>query len=212
MAQRVHTVLFPHLEEAIQNISTLPISEVRKGQLAPLANYLKEKRTKSQQVNLLFICTHNSRRSHLSQVWAQALSAWCGFENLSCYSGGTETTAMYPAVAKTLENDGFSVLKLSAHPNPIYGIKYGEAAHPVVAFSKEFAHGFNPSTHFAAVMTCSHADANCPFVPGAEERFSVPFDDPKQYDGTAREAEMYLARSRQIASEFLYVFNQATAP
>jgi arsenate reductase len=203
------TKLLDGLRETIQDIDTIQVPEERLAQLAPLAHYIREKQRARQAINLLFICTHNSRRSHLSQIWAQALSAWYGFKDLTCYSGGTETTAMYPTVAQTLAAEGFSITAISAPPNTVYAVTYSETEHPVIAFSKEFGHSFNPSSGFAAVMTCSQADENCPFVPGAEKRFSLPYDDPKEYDGTPREAEMYRSRSRQIAAELMIIFKKA---
>ena len=45
------------------------ISAERQGVLQQLVEYIKEKINSQQPINLTFICTHNSRRSHLGQVW-----------------------------------------------------------------------------------------------------------------------------------------------
>jgi arsenate reductase len=37
-------------------------------------------------------------------------------------------------------------------------------------------------------MTCSEADKNCPIVLGALDRISLPYNDPKEADGTPEEA------------------------
>ena len=68
------------------------------------------------------------------------------------------------------------------------------------------------SRDFGAIMTCSHADENCPFVNGAEMRMTISFDDPKDFDGTPEEAEMYKERACQIGREILYSFSQIRIP
>jgi arsenate reductase len=110
--------------------------------------------------------------------------------------------------AKTLEQAGFKIEVLSEGKNPVYAIKYAENEHPIVGFSKTFDHPFNPKSEFAAIMTCSDADANCPFIPGAEKRIPVKYDDPKAFDNTPQQAEKYIERSKQIAAEMLYVFSK----
>jgi arsenate reductase len=77
----------------------------------------------------------------------------------------------------------------------------------MICFSKKFDDDFNPKTNFAAIMTCSEADENCPFVPGAEFRKSITYTDPKEADGTNREVEVYDERCRQIATEMFYMMN-----
>jgi arsenate reductase len=56
-------------------------------------------------------------------------------------------------------------------------------------------------------MTCSEAEQNCPFVPGAELRVSTTYEDPKIFDGTKEQDEKYIERSLQIARENLYIFS-----
>ena len=57
-------------------------------------------------------------------------------------------------------------------------------------------------------MTCSHAEENCPYIPGTEARIPVMYDDPKAFDGTALETAKYDERCQQIAAEMFYVFSQ----
>ena len=108
---------------------------------------------------LNFICTHNSRRSHLAQVWAQVASAHYHIPKVQCYSGGTEETALFPKVTETLSGQGFAVFKISERDNPVYAIKYGENDLPIIGFTKRYDSPFNPASAFAAVMTCSQVDA-----------------------------------------------------
>ncbi len=198
--------LYPEIEVIINNFDTSNISGERKKILQLLIDYIQVKKNTSQEIRLNFICTHNSRRSHLSQIWAQTLAAHFNISNVSCYSGGTEATALFPMVAKTLEESGFYFSIISKGENPIYAIKYGENELPVIGFSKTFDSNFNPSSNFAALMTCSHADENCPFIAGAEKRIPMTFKDPKAFDNTPQQAEKYKERSLQIATELYYVF------
>ncbi|MBR9854285.1 MAG: protein-tyrosine-phosphatase [Algicola sp.] len=200
--------LFDTINQFVSNLDTTSISEERKQTLAPLVEYVLEKANNGKSIRLNFICTHNSRRSHLSQIWAQTMAHYFEIKNVSCYSGGTEATALFPMVASTLAKTGFEVNTLSEGKNPIYGIKFSENEHPVICFSKRMDDDFNPKSDFAAIMTCSQADEGCPFVPGAKKRIPVTYDDPKAFDGTPQQVEKYSERSKQIATEMFYVFSQ----
>ena len=192
----------------IQTFSAENISAERKEVLAPLITYIRDKQSKGQTIRLNFICTHNSRRSHLSQIWAQTMAYHFGFKNVFCYSGGTEATAMFPKIGETLSNQGFDILKLSETSNPVYAVKYAQNEHPIICFSKEYNHAFNPSGNYAAIVTCNSADEACPIVFGAEARFPVKYDDPKAFDHTALMDAKYAERSLQIGEEMWYVFGQ----
>lgn len=200
--------MFPELKQFIDRLDLTKISKERKPALQPLVDYIEEKLSHQQEIRLNFICTHNSRRSHFSQVWAQALAFHFGIKNITCYSGGTEATAVYPSVVETLKNSGFKIIKLSEGPNSVYSIKFSENEHPVIAFSKKFDEEFNPESGFAAIMTCSQADEGCPFIAGAERRIAINFEDPKSADGTCRESEKYEEKNLEIATDLLYVFSQ----
>lgn len=201
-------MLYSKIKCILESLNMESISDVRKEALAPLINYLAGKIKNREEIRLNFICTHNSRRSHLSQVWAQVMAAYFDIPKVFTYSGGTEATAMFPKVAETLEEHGFSILALSEGENPVYAVKYAQNAHPVIGFSKTYDHAFNPVSGFAAIMTCSQADAGCPFISGAEKRIPITYDDPKEFDGTPQQQEKYRERSLQIATELLYVFSK----
>ena len=190
----------------LKSIETL--SEERKIVLQPLVDYVQGKVETDQTIRLNFICTHNSRRSHLSQIWAQAMAYHFGVKNIYCYSGGTEATAMFPKVAETLRNQGFQIQKLGETENPVYAVKYAQNEAAVICFSKEYNNEFNPKSEFGAIMTCNNADEGCPIVFGAEARFPVKYDDPKASDNTPEQTQVYAERSLQIAAEMFYVFSQ----
>ncbi|WP_115463116.1 arsenate-mycothiol transferase ArsC [Winogradskyella aurantiaca] len=196
------------LQTTIDGLDIHSIPAERLVVLKPFINYLQTKVTEGGQINLNLICTHNSRRSHLSQVWAQTMAHVHEINNVNCYSGGTEATAVFPKVIETLSSQGFQIHALSDGANPVYAIKYDESDPAIIGFSKTFDDAFNAQSDFAAVMTCSHADENCPFIPGANTRIALNYEDPKLFDGTPQQNEKYLERSLQIATEMKYVFSQ----
>lgn len=201
-------ILFPEIENVINALDFESISEDRKIVLSPLVEYIQSKASSQLEIRLNLICTHNSRRSHLSQVWAQTAAAYYNINDVFCYSGGTEATAMFPMAAKTLAKQGFQIKTIAEGSNPIYTIKYAPNEHPVIGFSKTYDDDFNPQSEFVAIMTCSQADGGCPFIAGAEMRIPITFEDPKAFDNTPQQAEKYEERSLQIANEMFYVFSQ----
>jgi arsenate reductase len=198
--------LFRDIKLVINSLETATILQERKEILQNLIDYIQTKVNSKETIRINFICTHNSRRSHLSQVWAQTMAFFFGIENVFCYSGGTEATALFPMAAKTLSNAGFEIAILSEGKNPVYAIKYAENEHPIIGFSKKLDDDFNPKSQFIAIMTCDAANEACPFVPGAEKRISMMFLDPKAFDNTPQQEEKYQERSLQIATELKYVF------
>jgi len=200
--------LFEEIRKVISSISIESLSQERKTILRPLIEYIQTKVDSQEDIRLNLICTHNSRRSHLSQVWAQTAAAYFDINNVHCYSGGTEATALYPMIAKTLERSGFKINPLSEGQNPIYAIKFGKNEPPIIGFSKTYDAPFNPESGFAAILTCSHADGACPYIAGAEKRIPITYEDPKAFDSTPLQSEKYLERSLEIASEMIYVFSQ----
>ncbi|WP_422355455.1 protein-tyrosine-phosphatase [Roseivirga pacifica] len=193
--------LLASLEQAAQ----LEISAERKSILQPLINYVQTKLDSGEAVNLNFICTHNSRRSQFSQIWAQAAADYFGIP-IKSLSGGVEVTAFNERAVEAIKRNGFRVSS-KGQTNPVYFVFNSDDNEPLSAFSKLYDDSVNRTDKFAAVMTCSHADENCPFIPGTEKRISVTYEDPKAFDGTAEEAEKYDERSLQIASEMHYVFS-----
>lgn len=200
--------MYPKLKETISCILKSEVNQGRRITLQPLIDYIQHKRNLNQDIHINFICTHNSRRSHLSQVWAQVAAAYYTITNVYCYSGGTEETALFPTIADTLNNAGFEVHTISGGSNPVYAFKYMENVPPIISFSKRHDDTYNPQSAFAAVMTCSQADIGCPFIVGAEIRIPITYADPKVSDGTNQQTKTYKKRSLEIASEMFYVFSQ----
>ncbi len=183
------------------------ISSERKALLNHLVHYLQNKHNRTQETHLIYICTHNSRRSHFGQVWAQLAAAHFGFHRVKTFSGGTEATRVHANTIAAFIRAGFEV-KVSGHAeNPNVDLHYGEPK-PMLCFSKSYDHTANPQKDFAAIMTCSEAEENCPFIPGAEFRLGTTYADPKAFDGTTDQDKAYDERCRQIATECLYVFSK----
>ncbi|MBT8305143.1 MAG: protein-tyrosine-phosphatase [Bacteroidia bacterium] len=199
--------MFETITEHIKALDISSINEERKETLQQLIDYIKNKITTKDPIRLNFICTHNSRRSHLSQIWAQTMAAFYKLDYVNCYSGGTEATAMFPKVGETLANQGFKIKKLSENDNPVYSVKYADNEPAIIAFSKRFEDEFNPRSGFAAIMTCSSADEGCPLVNGCDKRIAITYEDPKKSDGTPQQTETYFNRSLQIATEMKFVFS-----
>lgn len=200
--------LFSEIEQVIKRLNPQTISVERKAILQPLTEFIQSKVSSHQEIRINFICTHNSRRSHLSQVWAQTLAYHFNIKNVFCYSGGTEATALFRMVVETLQNSGFQINTISENENPVYIIKYADNQHPIIGFSKRWDDDFNPKSEFAAIMTCDSANEACPFVSGAEKRIPITFEDPKVFDNTPQQVEKYNERSMQIATELFYIFSQ----
>ena len=182
------------------------ITAERKELLASLAMHIQQQLAKRSTISLTFICTHNSRRSHFAQIWAQVAVAYYGLNNIVFYSGGTEVTAFNPHAVKALQAAGLIIEVSEEIENPHYWVKYSDSFSAIEAFSKKYADAPNPSSDYTAVLTCSEADEACPVVFGANARFKITFEDPKKSDGTPEQDAVYLSRCKQIAMEMLFTF------
>lgn len=183
------------------------IPEARKVLLARIAAYIEHRYARAEDIRLVFICTHNSRRSHFGQIAAALAAEYYAIDRVRVFSGGTEATAFHPNAIQALRHLGFSVESADATAkNPVWMVRFGEHAQ-TTCFSKVFNDPANPDKHFAAIMTCSDAEQNCPFVPGTELRIGTTYEDPKVSDGTPEQAATYQERFLQIAREMLYCFS-----
>lgn len=194
-----------------QYISTLvkdfnSIHQRRKAVLQRIAEAIQSQLHTYQESQLIFICTHNSRRSHLGQIWAAVAAYYYGIENLKTFSGGTEATAFNPRAVSALEKAGLRI-KNPGGKNPVYEVRFAEDANPLLCFSKKYNDPPNPQKNFIALMTCDEADQNCPVILGTEYRFAIPYHDPKEADGTDEEITRYEERCRQIATEMFYLMS-----
>ncbi len=197
--------MYHTIKQIIDKIDFETISTERKSELKVLSDYIQRKKNANNTVHLNFICTHNSRRSQFSQIWAKVAADYFKID-ASTYSSGVEVTAMNKRVVDSLKRFGFDI-EGEGNDNPHYSVVYSASSKALTAFSKLIEDASNPTENFAAIMTCAHADENCPIVVGCEDCIPIRYDDPKAFDDTALQSCMYDYRSFQIASEMFYVFS-----
>ena len=199
--------LAEYVAERTDEFARIPAA--RRADLERLAAYLRDRRAAGEPIRLTFICTHNSRRSHLGHLWAAVAAAYYDVPDVETFSGGTEATAFNPRAVAALRRAGFRIEPDGAESNPRYEVRSGDSLPPAVCFSKRYDRPPNPTADFAAVLVCGEADAACPHVPGAAWRLALPYEDPKAADDTPAEAARYDERTAQIAREMLYAFSRA---
>lgn len=208
----LHADVTAHLQtwDAAGTPSTLDAD--RQAALVEVADWIRSQRDAGAPAHLTFVCTHNSRRSHMAQLWAQAAAVHQGLDHVHAWSGGTEATAFNPRAVSALVAHGMDITpsgEVIGDANVVYTTRLGPGLPPLRSFSKTFADPFNPQSDFAAVMVCSSADASCPYVEGAALRIAVPYLDPKASDGTPEEAATYGAKSLEIGAEMAWLMAQA---
>jgi len=204
---RLDSPLREYVEARAAEFDQIP--EERRAQLAEIAVFVRTRVRLGQPALLTFICTHNSRRSHLAQVWAKVAATYYGAHGVETFSGGTEATAFNPRAIQALKRAGFAIATSEPDKsNPHYHVRFHDSGPTMECFSKVYHEDPNPKKDFCAVMTCSQADQSCPLVAGAALRIAVPYEDPKAFDGTPEETERYDERCKQIAREMLYIFSK----
>ncbi len=196
----------PYIEKLTDEFDQIPAD--RQKELKKAALFIRTKIQAGEPAQLTFICTHNSRRSHLAQIWTQTAAAYYDIEGVKAYSGGTEATAMNIRTVDALRRVGFSLTDTTGGSNPIYLVKYSDSKPEIRGYSKVYSAEGNPKDNYAAVMTCSQADKNCPVVEGSTFRIAIPYDDPKAADGTPEEVTRYDERTKQIGREMFYMISQ----
>ncbi len=203
-------ILYPKLVQYIEQFDFASISAERQELLSKMAADLTHIRAQQAQLKLMFVCTHNSRRSHIAQLWAAALADYYGMDEVYTFSAGTEATAFNPRAVTAMRNAGFLVESDGTTENPRYEINFSEGRSALIGFSKTIADDTNPKEGFIALMTCSEADSDCPLVSGSIRRFSLHYFDPKEADDTVEETARYAERCRQIGTELSYLLSLIT--
>ena len=183
------------------------ISSDRKVLLEKISSYIQQKKDAKSPIQLIYVCTHNSRRSHFGQIWAAVAAEYFGVNEVSTFSGGTEATAFNQNAIHALNGLGFDITTTDLSSNPKYEVDFG-GSKASICFSKVYDDASNPTSNFAAIMTCGDAEENCPFIPGVELRIGTTYEDPKAFDDTELQEEKYIERALQIGLETLYVFSK----
>ncbi len=200
----LHPALTARLDDWLAAGRPSTLDADRAAGLEALASWIAQHRADTGAAELIFVCTHNSRRSHLAQLWAQAAAWQLGLTGVRTHSAGTETTAFNPRSVRALQAQGLPIVdsgQREGGDNVVYEVSFGPTLPTSRNFSKVLGHPSLPAADFAAVMVCTSADAACPFVPGAAHRLSLPYRDPKESDDTPAEAATYRARSEEIGRE-----------
>lgn len=180
------------------------ITQERKEKLEEIGDFLVKNQSDSTLFSALFVCTHNSRRSHIADVWFKFGLVYYGIRHFESYSGGVEATAFHPHAIAALERAGFTAAYNKKVKNAAVSITPGNF--PVWHLkSKVYTHEVNPKSAFAAIMVCSDADKSCPVIKGASGRFSLPYDDPRYFDNTPSQDLKYDETVSQIGREMLYL-------
>ena len=188
-----------------------------------LADWIATHYRAKQILPLVVVCTGNSRRSMLGAMMGNVSAAYHGLSEVRYFSGGTAPSAFNTRTITALQAIGFEIEPIGEEaprgepelPNPKYRVRWGTVGAEcsllpeAVEFSKVFSDPDNPQSGFAALMVCDEADAGCPFVPGAAFRLSMPFPDPKAFDGTAREQERYAATRDALGRLMMAVLGEA---
>lgn len=202
--------MYPNIKTYVDGLTKefKSIPQNRKEILEKITQYIAKKQIMGSPINLVYICTHNSRRSHFGQVWAHVAASYYGIKNVNTYSGGTEATAFNINAINSLKRVGFDVKPINIEKNTTYHVFHDDNEAPSVCFSKTYDDAKNPQKEFAAIMTCSDAEENCPFILGVELRIGTTYDDPKAFDNTPEQDAKYDERCKQIALETLYVFSK----
>lgn len=178
------------------------------------ADFIVARLDGGEYADLIFVCTHNSRRSQFAHAWAHVFAGVYGLTGIRCYSGGTEVTACNERTIASLERFGFQV-QTNGGENPDYKLTYGgftpassPAISPVVCNSSLMT--AHKVVDFAAFMCCSDADVKCPTVPGAAARYPLHYLDPKVADGTPEEVSRYDERCREIGRDMLLLMSEVS--
>src|SRR5688572_16448448 len=195
-----------YVTEVANELDAVPAE--RKVVLDEIARSIASRLEQGEDARLTFICTHNSRRSHMSQIWAQTAAYYYGLNKVSAYSGGTEATACNCRTITAMRRAGFDIKDATAGDNPLYLVRYAEDRSPIRAYSKLYYADANPRRDFIALMTCSSADKTCPEVKGAIARYAIHYVDPRLCDDTPTETTAYNERCREIAREMFYIMSQ----
>jgi arsenate reductase len=187
-----------------------------------LAEWIAANYRAGRPLDVIVVCTGNSRRSILGATLANIAAAYYGMPEIRFHSGGTAPTAFNIRTVNTLKEIGVEIEPTAKEAprgepktaNPMYRVRWGTSgasgACETVEFSKHYGDAVNPQRGFAALMVCSEADAACPAVKGAAERVSMPYLDPKIYDNGANEAAKYAERRDDIGRLMLSVMLQAS--
>ena len=129
-----------------------------------------EKRDDRRKV--LFICTHNSARSHMAEGFLNTLYA----DRYVAWSAGAEPSSVNPLAIEAMKETGINI---SDHRSK----RVDEF------LDKDFDY---------VVTVCDHAREACPFFPGGKKSLHQGFEDPSGFQGNETEK---MALFRKVRDE-----------
>lgn len=205
--ESLYPLIRQSVQQQLQEFDSIPIH--RRERLTKLSRYIAQHIEVDAETNLLFVCTHNARRSQMAQLWAHISAIYFNIPMVQCFSGGSTSTQLSPNVIPAMEQFGLKITRLSEEgTNPVYEAHIGEDLPWELLYSKTIDSQANPTDNFAAIMVCSDADEACPIVIGCDLRISLPYDDPKIYDGTDNALKGYVETARLIGREMIFAFSE----
>jgi arsenate reductase len=119
---------------------------------------------------VLFICTHNSARSHMAEGLVNALYS----DRYRAFSAGTEPSTLNPYAVRVMQEIGIDI---SDHR------------------SKSVDEFMDQDLDYV-VTVCDHAKESCPFFPGGRMPMHKGFQDPALVAGTEAEKLQVFRRVR----------------
>ena len=174
----------------IDDIVKFKPSNKQKERLEKVINQINKLLGSSRSI--VFICTHNSRRSQFCEFWAKYFSNHYD-KNLNIYSAGVEKTEVYNGVFKALLRCGVKKLnnKLVIDKQSIR----------LESKTLEEIH----LKSFISIINCSDAEKNCPIDFRSIANINLKYEDPKSFDGSSSEEDEYFNTSYLIARELNYI-------
>lgn len=136
--------------------------------------------TAMQKRRVLFVCTHNSARSHMAEAM---LRAWGG-DAFEAFSAGTEATGIKPETIQVMEEIGIS---LEGHRSKTIDEFRGQ-----------------PFEWFITV--CDDAQKDCPVLPGVANVGHWSLEDPSKVDGSPEERVQAFRDARDTIRNRLRLF------
>ena len=198
--------LTPYCESLEDEFNNVPDSTQE--QLKVAGTYIINRLNNGQIASISFVCEHNSRKSHLGQIWTTLATQYYQLDHVKCYSGGTTPTYVNQRIINALGNTGIQISEkgIAGH-GPKYLLDYGKSSRGFEIFSKRFDHPMNPDTNYLAISLCLNPDECCPISYGADKQLSIPYEDLQPFGNTPLESAKYDEQCRMVARDMFYMMD-----
>ena len=123
---------------------------------------------------VLFICTHNSARSQMSEAYLRKLAG----DRFEVESGGFEPTTINPLAVEAMKEEDIDIS--------------GNKTNSVFELYKE------GRLYDYVITVCDDSENLCPIFPGITRRLHWAFEDPVSFMGTDEEK---LAGTREVRDQ-----------